>query len=166
MNVLPDSAFLQGVEASGRTLAELTEGEVVQLESAVAITNDRPGTWARNILCFHYGLCRPIPSGEEGEAPKSLPREATTVAPAVPVMRLYPNPSTAWTAIDLSLTGRVDNAYLRVLDATGRQMQQLNVAAATTQLVLDTRSLAPGLYLVELFNAGQRLQSEQLIVQP
>jgi len=166
MNVLLDNVLLQSVQASGRTMAELTDTEIEQLTALRDAAYDRPGTWAGNILCFHYGLCRPIPSGGEGEAPKSLPREATTVAPAVPVMRLYPNPSTVWTAIDLSLTGRVDNAYLRVLDATGRQMQQLNVAAATTQLVLDTRSLAPGLYLVELFNAGQRLQSEQLIVQP
>lgn len=127
---------------------------------------DRPGTWAGNILCFHYGLCRPIPSGGDGEGGKSLPHEATITAPTVPVMRLYPNPSTAWTAINLALTDKVDNAYVRVLDATGRHVQQLNVATATTQLVLDTRTLAPGLYLVELFNAGKRLQSEQLIVQP
>lgn len=127
---------------------------------------DRPGTWAGNILCFHYGLCSPIPSGGEGEAPKSLQQVSTPDAPQLHTIRIYPNPSTTWTAIDLALSGQLDNAYVHVLDATGRQVKQLNVADAATQLVLDTRSLAPGLYIVELYNASQRLHSERLIVQP
>lgn len=158
--------FVEGITVAGRSMAELTEAEIGQLTALRDAAFDRPGTWAGNILCFHYGLCRPIPSGGDGEGAKALTSLAPAKEASPATMRLYPNPSTAWTAIDLMLTDKVDNAYVRVLDATGRQMQQLNVAAATTQLVLDTRPLAPGPYLVELFNAGQRLGSEQLIVQP
>jgi len=160
--------FVEGIAVTSRTMGELTEAEIGHLMALRDAAYDRPAAWADNILCFHYGLCRPYPSGGDGEeegakalAPAALAKE---VSPAS--MRLYPNPSTVWTAIDLTLAGGLDNAHVRVMDATGRQLQQWNVAHATTQLVLDTRTLSPGLYLVELFNAGQRLQSEQLIVQP
>jgi len=166
MNTWHHITFVEGISTSGRTKGELTESEIAQLTALHDAAFDRPGTWAGNILCFHYGLCRTIPSGGDGEGAKALATRAPAKVETPASMRIYPNPSTTWTAIDLMLTGNMEDANVRVVDATGRAIQQLNVTAATTQLVLDTRNLAPGLYIVELFNAGQRLQSEQLIVQP
>lgn len=148
------------------SLSELTEAEMDQLEITVAVTNDRPGTWASNILCFHYNLCRPIPSGGEGEAPKSHHRGTTPAAIAVQALRLYPNPTSAWVAVDVDMPAARDRAQLRVLDTLGKVVVQRTLAQTEENVVLDTRELAPGLYLVELYNAGQRVGGEQLIVQP
>jgi hypothetical protein len=157
---------LHNVQVTGRSMAELTETEIGQLTALRDAAYDRPGTWAGNILCFHYDLCQATPSGGNGEGAKSLAHEATTTAPAVPAMRLYPNPANVWVAVDVSIQAPVEQAQLRVLDATGKALLQRTLAPGMGQVVLDTRSLAPGLYLVELFNAGQRLGGEQLIVRP
>lgn len=58
------------------------------------------------------------------------------------------------------------NAMVVVRDAQGRIMHQDLVKTAEMQLVWDTRTLAPGLYSVELLEDGKRLQTERLIVQP
>jgi hypothetical protein len=52
-----------------------------------------------------------------------------------------------------------------VRDAQGRIMHQEPVNSAISQLVWDTRSLAQGIYSVELLESGKRLQTERIIVQ-
>ena len=53
-----------------------------------------------------------------------------------------------------------------VRDAQCRMMHQAVVNSPEVQLVWDTRTLAQGLYSVELWDDGKRLQTERLIVQP
>jgi hypothetical protein len=166
MNVLPDSAFLQGVEASGRTLAELTEGEVVQLESAVAITNDRPGTWARNILCFHYGRCVPPPTGWDSGDPKSNhPQPPAVKTEQATALQAYPNPATTWVTFAYELDATPTDTWITVLDAAGRQVARLSVASKQGQLAWDPRGLASGAYTVELRRGGLLLESTKLVIQ-
>jgi len=55
---------------------------------------------------------------------------------------------------------------LRVLDVTGKQVATYRLSGKEPQLVLDTRQLGAGAYLVELLNGNEKLASEKLIVQP
>jgi len=159
-------SYVEGVLGIGGNMAGLSDVEIGQLIALRDGAYDRPGTWANNILCFHHDICLPLPSGGEEDGAKSMMPPVENDEVASSVMRIFPNPSTTWSVIDLDLAEPVVNAYIRILDATGRQVQRVNVATAGTQLVLDTRGLSPGLYLVELFNDTKRLHCGQLIIQP
>lgn len=47
-----------------------------------------------------------------------------------------------------------------------KHLDRMLVTTAQVQLVWDTRSMAQGLYSVELMNNGERLQTERLVVNP
>jgi hypothetical protein len=159
-------AFLQGVQASGRTVAELTEAEQDQLENTVAVTNDRPGTWARNILCFHYGRCVPPPTGWDNGDPKSNhPHPPAVKTEQATALQVYPNPATTWVTFAYELEAMPADAWITVIDAAGRQVERLNVAARQGQLAWDPRVLASGTYTVELRSGGLLLESTKLVIQ-
>jgi hypothetical protein len=138
----------------------------VQLESAVAITNDRPGTWARNILCFHYGRCVPPPTGWDSGDPKSNhPQPPTAEAEQATALQAYPNPATTWVTFAYELEATPTDAWITVADAAGRQVARLRVAARQGQVAWDPRGLAGGAYTVELRNGGLLLESAKLVIQ-
>ncbi|MCB9183088.1 MAG: T9SS type A sorting domain-containing protein [Flavobacteriales bacterium] len=156
--------FLQGISGEDRDEAELTEAEQDQLEALVDGQQDRPATWAQNILCFHYGRCVAPWTGDGGE-PKSLPRVRPEDMPG-PALSLQPNPTANWSVAKVRLSSDDATATLRVLDVTGKSVASYRVTGREPQLVLDTRMLAPGAYLVELMSGAEKLASERLIVQP
>ena len=145
-------------------LDELTDAEQDQLETLVDGQQDRPATWAQNILCFHYGRCVAPWTGDGGE-PKSLPRVKPADAPQ-PSLSLQPNPTSNWSVAKVRLGSDDATATLCVLDVTGKQVASYRVTGKEPQLVLDTRLLGPGAYLVELNGPNGVLASERLIVQP
>ncbi len=160
-------AFWEGVALSGRNEAELDSAEVVQLEALINGAYDGPATRAQNVLCFHYGKCRTPMTGGDEEAPKALVQQATTTeaAKVEPRLKVHPNPASHWAALDYDLLGEPDRAMIVVRDVLGRPVEQLTVGNTKSQLVLDTRPLAKGLYTVELHNRGELLHTEKLIVE-
>ncbi len=157
--------FMQGLAASGRTDAELTVGEQDQLETLIAGEQDRPAMWMQNLLCFHYGRCAAPWTGVSGE-PKSLPVVKTVEDKAPALLSVFPNPATSWSVASLHLPKGTQEVTLRVLDLSGKQLHMQVVPMEQPQLVLDTRRLAPGAYLVEISSATGVLATEKLIVQP
>ena len=156
--------FLAGVAATERSEDELTVAEQDQLEVLIDGQQDRPATWAQNLLCFHYARCVAPWSGNGGE-PKSLPRVKPDVAPE-PALSLHPNPTSNWSVAKVRLNSDDATATLRVLDVTGKQVASYPVAGKEPQVVLDTRQLGAGAYLVELNGPNGVLANEKLIVQP
>ena len=157
--------FMQNLAASGRSDAEITSGEQDQLESLIAGQQDRPAVWMQNLLCFHYKRCAALWTGGSGE-PKSLPSVKPEEAEVQALLSLYPNPATTWAVVSLELPAGTKQSTLRILDLTGKEVYQQVVALEQPQLVLDTRELAPGAYLVEISGNNGVLATEKLIVQP
>ncbi|MFN6176353.1 MAG: T9SS type A sorting domain-containing protein [Flavobacteriales bacterium] len=157
--------FMQNLAASGRSDAELTVGEQDQLETLIAGEQDRPGMWMQNLLCFHYDRCVAPWTGGSGE-PKSLPAVKTVEDKAPALLSVFPNPATSWSVASLHVPKGTQEATLRVLDLSGKQLHMQVVPMEQPQLVLDTRRLAPGAYLVEVSSTNGVLATEKLIVQP
>ncbi len=157
--------FMQALAASGRTDAQLADGEQDQLETLIAGQQDRPAMWMQNLLCFHYDRCAAPWTGASGE-PKSLPVVKTVEEEAPALLSVFPNPATSWSVASLHLPKGTQEVTLRVLDLSGKQLHMQVVPADQPQLVLDTRRLAPGAYLVELSSTKGVLATEKLIVQP
>ena len=74
--------------------------------------------------------------------------------------------ATSWSVASLHLPKGTQEATLRVLDLSGKQLHMQVVPMEQPQLVLDTRRLAPGAYLVKISSATGVLAPEKLIVQP
>ncbi|MFZ1694998.1 MAG: hypothetical protein WAT74_17510, partial [Flavobacteriales bacterium] len=158
-------AFLATVSGDGRGEDELTVAEQDALEALVDGQQDRPATWAQNILCFHYNRCVAPWTGEGGE-PKSLPKPRKESPAITQALSLHPNPTANWAVAKVMLPSDDATATLRVLDITGKQVASYRLRGKEPQLVLDTRMLGVGAYLVELHSGNVKLASEKLIVQP
>ena len=96
----------------------------------------------------------------------SLPRVNKEDLAFVPVLSLQPNPTSNWSVAKVQLGAEDATATLRVLDVTGKVVLNYRVTGKEPQVVLDTRVLGPGAYLVELLGPTEKLASEKLIVQP
>jgi hypothetical protein len=149
-----------------RDAYQLDSTEVQTLIALVGDHYDRPSVWAGNLLCAAYGHCRaPYTGGGEAGPKRHHPRkEAPPAAP--PALQLHPNPAQSWVAISYLLPGHTGAVNLVVRDAQGRLFGQLTAAGQEGQRVWDTRSLAPGIYTVELRREGHLEYTERLVVQP
>jgi len=159
--------FRQSLKANGRTMAELDAAEVEQLQTLIAGAYDRPATWMQNILCFLYDRCRTPMTGGDEEAPKArgLQHAVNSTSQASPFLKVFPNPTTTWAALDYDLTEEVDRVTLLVRDALGRPVEQMVLVGRKGKVILDTRPFAPGLYTIELSERGRILATEKLVVE-
>jgi hypothetical protein len=159
-------ALMQAVKASDRSEAELTVAEQNNLAALVEGQLDRPSVWAQNLLCWFYDRCTPPPSGGDDTPKSAKPQRRPLAAEILPMLAVQPNPATTWATFTITLDHEPVNAMVVVRDAQGRIMHQELVMGAEVQLVWDTRTLAQGLYSLELMEDSKRWQTERLIVQP
>lgn len=76
-----------------------------------------------------------------------------------------PNPSDENTSLSFLLT-RSGNATISVYDIAGREMLEpvkQEFAAGKQKVILDTRNLSPGIYLVQINVSGQTVNSRMLV---
>jgi hypothetical protein len=89
----------------------------------------------------------------------------------LPSLVFAPNPLRAGHALlrwDMNELGRADSALilgLEVYDGAGRLVQRSKFSAPRSAVVLDCRSLRPGVYLVRLAT-GSRTALQKLVLQP
>jgi hypothetical protein len=155
--------FVDVLANDERDMSELSGVELAQLEDLTEDAYDRPATWAQNILCFHYGVCRPPLTGGGGD-PKALflgnsQRSKNTA------LLVYPNPAADFVAIDHDLrnSGVVGDARLIATDISGRIIWSTEINTPQGQRIWDLRSTAPGTYTVSL-QVGQRTLASQRLV--
>ncbi|MEL6973130.1 MAG: T9SS type A sorting domain-containing protein, partial [Bacteroidota bacterium] len=76
---------------------------------------------------------------------------------------LQPNPATDQALISWPELPGASTLQIKVFNATGQVIEQYKVASAEQQLLLSTRNLAGGLYLIQLSNR-ERQVTKKLIV--
>jgi len=168
-------ALVGDVWGDGRSMMQLDSAEVAQLQ-VLAEEHGQAAGRAQNILCFGYGICYPVHSGGEDEEEarpgperKSL-RSARDDQEKAPIaghsaLRLFPNPTNGTVTFRYDAEIPMDNAYIVVRDAVGREVARLPLGGAN-QLTWDARSARPGSYLVELVVGTGRVAVQRLVVQP
>jgi len=77
---------------------------------------------------------------------------------------MYPNPASNFVVLEVDLGAEPKGAAILVQDIAGRVLVQLVVSSKELQLVLDSRTLAPGTYSVLLQNHGATLETKKLII--
>ena len=76
-------------------------------------------------------------------------------------LTLYPNPAT--TAVTLQLENIPTNATVIMRDALGREVLQQRITRHYT--ILGTAGLGAGVYVVEVWESGQRVGVERVVVE-
>ena len=78
-------------------------------------------------------------------------------------VQVYPNPVTSGSTIKVLSANGYSNASVTISDVTGRVMQKINISGDMTRL--DKGTLPAGIYLYQVYNAGQRIANGKIIVQ-
>lgn len=159
--------FFQDMDAAGKSAAKLDHDDINRLEGIIDGQNDRPATWAQNLLCFHYKRCRPPLTGGEGgpEQRRIQAHNGNQGTVPGPYLHVKPNPAKNWVVFDYLLNGPVANAFIRVVDLNGHELAQIPISLAMGEPVLDIRGMAKGSYMAELINADKPIASNKFIVQ-
>jgi len=76
---------------------------------------------------------------------------------------LYPNPAREELRIYFGSTPA--DARYRIIDMTGRVLQQFDVPPPKTTLVLEVGSWAKGMYFLQCVKAGKVMKTESFVVQ-
>lgn len=157
-------AFFEVIANDERTEAELTAAEQDALETIVDGAYDRPAWWAQNLLCFLYDRCRAPLSGGEPEFRSQSFSDGNGTAFEPPMLLVHPNPASTWAAFDHRLKSAPESAMLVIRDVGGREMARVALSSEEGQTIWDSRQVEPGVYTVELLNAGELLQAEKLVI--
>lgn len=159
--------ILEAVRNDDRTDAELDSAEIDALGSLAADNYDRAAHWAQNILCFHYGFCRPpLTGGGEFLAPVFFQVLPVVPTPSHVFIKPVPNPARTLVTFHFQLPANEQMAEIVVRDVHGRQQYRTRVSGEQGQSLWDTRSVPSGTYTVELLSGSARLAHDRLIVQP
>lgn len=69
--------------------------------------------------------------------------------------KIYPNPAKENVTVSYTLAGNV-NAELQILDITGREVKQVTVSPASSQVTISVAGLRPGVYICRLQGHSQK----------
>ncbi len=158
--------LLANASTAGHDLLQLEPAELTVLREVAAFGCDRPALWAQNLLCFGYAECY-SPCTGKGAAQKALKRPRPVPVKEEPSpLTVYPNPATTYVTFAYTLSEEAKDAVLVLRSMEGREVKRMPLTAKVGQQLLDTRTLAPGTYSVELLNDGTRLATERLVIKP
>lgn len=159
-------SLLTSFQGAGHDLMHLNSTELASLRNIAAAGCERPALWAQNILCFGYGECYALCTGE-GATQKmlQLPKPAAPTATPSP-LTIYPNPASSYVTLAYKLADAPKDAVLVLRGVDGRELKRMPLSAQQGQQLLDTRSYAPSTYSVELLNNGGRIATERLVLKP
>lgn len=161
-------SFIQSVEGSGRSLAELDSTEIVSMR-AIAENKDAglAALKAQNVLCFHYGICY-----TQSGAPKNNVNQrriqiydAEAILDKLNTSKIYPSPADGFATISYQLAKAKDNTLMRIYDSLSRRVHaEVLGAVYEGQVLIDTRELPNGIYIIEIVQEDIPVETNKFIV--
>ncbi len=152
-----------------RTLGELTENEISQLQNlmdentGMAQAKIQSLLWQNNVSSHYY---EPEGVSTTSQKKASDPRIRPDAAPSV--IKLYPNPAHAYSILQwnwLSL-GLRQSMEVQVYNSNGQVVQTYSIKDyQANTFVLDTKNWQMGLYFIEVKSGEVLLLNEKLIIQ-
>jgi hypothetical protein len=156
--------FRQTVKNDNRTLAQLEQSELDQLLNFAEEKDNKISEYCRNILCFFYENCYPAESPLEIEPRKLRPQSGHhSNLPKSVFVKVYPNPATTYTTFEWKIPGN-SKSVLRISNSTGQIVATAEFTVEEGQWLWDTREIKAGVYVYELLNNNQRLESGRITV--
>ncbi len=164
-NTLGLIAALAAAHNAGHDLMHLTAAERTAITLVAERGCDRPSLWAQNLLCYRYGQCYPLCTGE-ATSKKAVHGPDRAVVQTAALLSIYPNPATSYTTLAYHVDKLGNGPAIVVRNVDGRELKRFVLNTAIGQVLLDTRDYVPGTYSVELLNDGSRIDTKRLVLKP
>ena len=119
-----------------------------------------------NLLCLFYDHCRaPRTGGEVGGEKSAQPTLTAPREAEMNIITIAPNPTQTWATVTYDLIEAPKVGMVVLKDLTGRVVLSEQLLGKQGQIVLDTRGLGKGSYMVYCTSGDRTLLVSQLIVQ-
>ena len=79
-------------------------------------------------------------------------------------VKVYPNPSKDYITIEYNLNNKNSQAYILIVDPSGRTIRSISVSKLQDLMLFDTSSLKSGNYFVQLVQGGKLLTSSRFTI--
>ena len=151
-NMLLLYTMLKGLFDAGNNIDDLSEAQIVQLQSMVNAETGFASVYARNILLaldvsdYKEPVILPntLKSTEAEEAYKEVLN-----APAPKMLEVYPNPSKDFVILGY-LFDKETQGMIEIRDISGTLMQSIPFNGMQDQITVITRNWNPGIYVLSL----------------
>lgn len=81
-------------------------------------------------------------------------------------VKTLPNPADEFIQLEISLLFSKENTFLNVFDLEGRKLQSRTIGDVNDAvIVLDTRELTPGVYILEIIQEDEQISTDKFVVQ-
>lgn len=82
---------------------------------------------------------------------------ASIETPALPELKLYPNPARDEIFMDYLIPNQFNNGFFRVFNIIGEEIERIDISDSTGKIRLNTSSFEPGIYIVKLVKNGTEI---------
>lgn len=79
-------------------------------------------------------------------------------------VKVYPNPSKYFITIEYSQGSKNLKASIIIVDQSGKFVNSMTVSKSQDQMLIDTRSLKPGNYYIQLIAGGELLANSRFTI--
>lgn len=148
--------LLATVNAEGRSLGQLTEGELSTL-TGLKDGDDRTAGRADAIVAFVNGTVRDYPVLPLPPMPQQ--RRAMPSMDGMSEVKVFPNPGTDHVTIDFAFEEPEGNRQFEIVDVQGRTLLSTALVGQRDQKLVDVRSLAVGSYTYRVSDNGHTVAS-------
>lgn len=156
---------------SGRTIADFSEDEVLQLVEIANRNNGRAGVQARGILNFFYGYDYTTEQSpatfSEGEKNSFLNLHTDNPAELIgeTLISISPNPANEVITFNYNLTDYQDSKVtLQIIDESGRYIKEFVLDPVVGQTQWNTSQLQAGFYVYQLKSQSKIISSGRFLI--
>jgi len=159
--------FMQIVwRQQNRNIFQLDSTEINTLIAYADSSTGSAKAISRNILSYtqdnHYCECMHFNDSTELKI-RNTSIIGSLNAAYGPKVTVKPNPAHTWTAFDYILQGEKPTGYIKIINASGKIIEQFSISGKQGQYVWDTRNVKPGLYFYTVSSSGMS-KSGKLII--
>jgi len=157
--------LLMDLAQQGRSIFELSEGELASVVNLAEYGNGSAKSSAQNLLefAFGYDYCN-CPDLPENIQLKSSAIDMGDMARAKGLeISSEPNPADIWVSFDYTLPLHETQGTIEITDNLGRTIHTVDITQQQGQYVMDTRNYNAGVYYYTL-KCGSLQQTGKLIV--
>jgi hypothetical protein len=161
--------IMEAMFNSSKTIYELTQAEIDELELIADANTGLSSAKARNLLCFAYDLCDYYYPDTTGSGnPKAIPAIHESADKVYNDLynkvTVSPNPAKDYTTFSWELTSLKNNAVLEIFNVSGKLVHSKNITHKTGSYIWDTSKQKTGIYIYRVVENDNILNSGKVTI--
>ena len=157
---------------SGRSLRQLNPSEIESIRRIANNTRAEAAVQANNILCVAIGECKKLDVPRMSSntvinrsVQNSSSNTSISLLKGNEVFTVYPNPASNNIHVDYNLPDKFNDAYISLVDFTGKEVMRQKVNAQQGQLIWQTEQLKIGFYIISIVADNHSVGQSKLSIQ-